>query len=247
MAARKDFHPRCQVCTHDDRMTIDLALARGATVPVIVTKFPALSKDSLYRHYHRHIPQATLQRLKVKSLAGIIGKNLNVAELTDTENQSILAQIVALKSSLLGAISAAERADAGALFSSLCGRLTKLLEVEARILGQISTGSTTTITNYIASENFVAVRSALIAALHPYPDATKAVARALLALEAPKQIEVIDVTPILIADGEPSPAPDIAGTREGAPPPLAQATGEIVSAPHDLPVREVPAPLGGGK
>jgi hypothetical protein len=249
MATKKavGFHPRCQVCVHDARMTIDMAMARGCPVPELMKKFPKLSKSSLYRHFHRHIPGPVLDRLKVKSLGSIVGKSLNVAELTDSENQSLLSQVVALKSSLMGAIGAAERNDAGALFSSLAGRLTKLIEVEARILGQIQTGSVTTINNYLASTEYIALRSAMIEALRPYPQAAVAVARKLLALEAPKQIaDVIDVTAINIADGEPaeletrpidsaSPsAPAIEGIEQ---------EGEIVSLHHDQPTCSTPGPV----
>ena len=59
----------------------------------------------------------------------------------------------------------------------------------------------------------------------------------------PKQIEEVinaEVKQIEIADD--ASAPDIeAGIREAVPPPLAQAAGEIVPAPHDSSVREVPA------
>ena len=256
MAARaKGFNGQCQVCRHDDCATINLALARGATVPVIRTKWPALSPDALYRHHRKHIPGPVLERLKIKSLGSILGKSLNVAELTDSENQSLLSQIVALKSSLLGALSEAERADAGQLYSSLAGRLTKLIEVEARILGQIQTGSTTTINNYLASGEYVALRSAMIEALRPYPQAAIAVARRLLALEAPKadiidvesnlagdaQLDVVEKPSSIIATLVTSPASEEAGGREAVPLlQLAQAA-EVVLAPHDLSVRDVPA------
>ena len=139
-----------------------------------------------------HITGPVLDRLRVKSLAGIVGKNINLAELTASENQSILAQIVALKASLLGAIQAAEMANTPTVFSSLIGRWTDLIALEARILGQVTTGSTTTVTNYIQSDNFILIRALLMTELRPYPDLARRISRGLLAIESKPVVEVVD-------------------------------------------------------
>jgi hypothetical protein len=190
-AKTKSPSTACRVCNHVDVGTINLALARGAAVPIIAAKFKGLSTHSLYRHFHRHISGPVLDRLRVKSLAGIVGKNINLAELTASENQAILAQIVALKASLLAGVQAAELANAQMVMSSLVGRVTDLLALEARLLGQITTGSQTTIHNYVASDNFVLVRSLLMTKLRPYPALAREISQALLQIEAPK--DFVDV------------------------------------------------------
>jgi hypothetical protein len=183
----------CKVCTHADVGVINVALARGAAAPTIAAKFPTLSVHSLYRHLKNHLAGPVLDRLRVKSLATIVGKNLTLSEIVANENQTLLAQIIALKSSLLTSIQAAEVAGAGTLVSSLVGRLTDLLTLESRILGQVTTGSTTIVNNYIASESFIRCRAAIVSALRPYPDAALAVSRALLQIESqPTDVDVVD-------------------------------------------------------
>src|SRR5258708_4117862 len=161
-AKTKDFSSACTVCNHADCGTINLALARGLAIPIIAAKFKGLSTHSLYRHRASHISAPVLDRLRVRSLAGIVGKNISLATLTATQNQSILPEIVALKAALLAGIQAAERADANMVLSAYVGRLTKLLELEARILQMVQTGSTTTITNYVQSDSFVLIRAMLM-------------------------------------------------------------------------------------
>jgi hypothetical protein len=181
----------CKVCTHADVGVINVALARGAAAPTIAAKFPTLSVHSLYRHLKNHLAGPVLDRLRVKSLATIVGKNLTLSEIVANENQTLLAQIIALKSSLLTSIQAAEIAGSGPLVSSLVGRLTDLLALECRILNLVTTGSTTIVNNYIASESFIRCRAAIVSALRPYPDAALAVSRALLQIES-QPADVID-------------------------------------------------------
>lgn len=241
MAKAKTKNPstKCQVCNHADCGVINLALAQGAAVPLIAARFKGLSTFSLYRHFHNHISAPVLDRLRVRALAGIVGKNISLAELTSAENQSILSQVVVLKASLMGAIQAAERANAGTLMSSLVGRLTDLLALETRILGMVQTGSQTTVHNYIASDNFIQVRAALIAALRPFPDAARAVSRALLQIESPK--DIVDVESTQIADATVVPALEI-GTSEADSLPLASATDAEVPPQNLSSAREVSTP-----
>lgn len=195
---KKLFNSRCTVCVHADCLVINLALARGASIPLIAGKFKGLSTHALRRHLHAHLAGPVLDRLRVRSLASIVGKNLSLSEIIAESNQTLLARITALEASLLGAIAAAEQKDAGALVSSLTGRLTDLMALEARITSQISTGSMTVVNNYLSSDSFVKLRSTLLSALRPFPAAAKAVSAALLAIESP---DVVDVEVKLIEQG----------------------------------------------
>ncbi len=48
--------PKCSICYHPDRQTIDQALVSGETLRDIAQRF-AVSRDALYRH-KAHIPTA---------------------------------------------------------------------------------------------------------------------------------------------------------------------------------------------
>lgn len=186
----------CKVCKHESVGTINVALARGAAAAMIAAKF-GISRDSVYRHFHRHLSGPVLDRLRVRSLTTIVGKNLSLPEIVANENQTLLAQIIALKASILTSVQAAEIAGEGRLVSSLIGRLTKLLELESRILGQVTTGSVTINNNYLSSESFVRARTAIVSALRPFPQAAVAVSRALLQIET----DVVDVESTDIESG----------------------------------------------
>lgn len=204
MVVKTLFSPRCTICVHDDCAIMNLALVKGAPVDAIAKRFPGCSSHALRRHYKNHLPQSVRERLAVQGLAGIVGKGISAANVVEGENALLLPQLIAIKTSLMGAIAAAEREPQGGfLMSSLVGRLTRLLALESQLLGRISSGSTTNVTNYIQSDSFIRIQSALIRALRPYPEAARAVSAALLAIESePKEIEVIDVTSTTISGTE---------------------------------------------
>jgi hypothetical protein len=61
-------------------------------------------------------------------------------------------------------------------------RLLRQIELQAKLLGELDERPTV---NILVSGEWVSIRTALLAALGPYPDARTAVAQQLLALEAP--------------------------------------------------------------
>jgi hypothetical protein len=205
MSGKTSFSPRCTVCLSDDSATINLAIARGVPVATIHNKWPSLSSASLFRHKANHLPDEILARLKVRSLAHIVGKNISPQEILNDENQSYLATIVAMKAKLLGAIQAAEVAGQGSLVSSLSGRLLDWMSLEGKILGQVSSGGTSIAVNYIASDSFIRVRSAIFQALRKHPAAMADVAAALQALP-PETGDVVDVEATIVNGTGEAPA-----------------------------------------
>jgi hypothetical protein len=87
-------------------------------------------------------------------------------------------------------------ANAPTVFSSLVGRWTDLIALEARILGQITTGSTTTITNYIESDSFILIRAMLMAKLRAHPALAREISLGLLQIESQKEIIDVEATQI---------------------------------------------------
>lgn len=176
---------QCTVCRHRERAAIDLALARKVSVDAIAKRYK-LGRDALYRHAKNHLPA----QLRAKLLAGPSIEGLDLDRLKETESQSLLANLVALRHRLFATLDTAEAAGDGNMLSRVAGQLHHNLELTGKLLGDLGVGSTT-INNVLLVPAYVEMRVALVRALQPYPEARQAVAQVLRRLEgdAAKVIE----------------------------------------------------------
>ncbi len=177
--AKTAYNSRCKICTHPDRGRLDLLLARSVSAVQIAAKVPGVSVHALHRHRARHLPQETLQRLKAQSLRALVGKNVSLAEIRDSEHETLLQTIIALRAEVQGLISQAIYDGNLTTASSLIGRLTDLLALSARIVGEVTSGQTTYNQSIVVSPEYLKLRAVLIKALLPHPAAKRDVARAL--------------------------------------------------------------------
>ncbi len=157
---------QCTVCTHKKTAAIDRALAtRSGSIRAIAGQH-GLSKESVRRHLHEHLP---------RTLA--LGHEAAESARAD----ELLTQVKAMQSKTLNLLLKAEAA--GDLRTALSGirEARGNIELLARLAGEIQEQPTVVNNYYIASN----VRAAIIQALTPYPAARYAVADAL----APLQLE----------------------------------------------------------
>lgn len=168
--------PQCGVCKHRERAPIDLALARGVSAYALAKRYK-LSTDAIYRHAKNHLPP----QLRAKLLAGP-DLEIDLDKLRDTESQSLLAHLVALRHRLFAALDVAEASGDGNMISRLSGQLHRNLELVGKLLGDLGVGSTT-INNVLVMPAYVEMRVELVKALAPYPDARQAVAQVLHTIE----------------------------------------------------------------
>ena len=151
--------PKCSICYHPDRQTIDQALVSGETLRDIAQRF-AVSRDALYRH-KAHIPTAVAKAHEADEVA---------------EADRLLATVRDLLQSAIATIDQAERA--GELRTKLAAireaRETAKLLLEVH--GELQTAPTF---NLVLAPEWVEVRTIVLQALGPYPDARLAVAGAL--------------------------------------------------------------------
>lgn len=168
--------PRCTVCAHRERAAIDVAIARGVSLNAIA-KRAGLGPDSLARHSRHHL----LPPQRAKLIAGP-DLSIDLPRLRETESQSLLLHLVSLRHRLFATLDQMEEHADGHGLATISSQLHKNLELTAKLLGDLNTGSTT-INNVLVLPEYVALRIALVDALAPFPAARQAVAAVLHRIE----------------------------------------------------------------
>ncbi|MEN6341045.1 MAG: hypothetical protein ABFC89_00635 [Methanospirillum sp.] len=155
--------PRCSICHHPDRETIDRALVSGESLRNIAEQY-SVSSTALHRH-KAHIPTAVATAHEAGEVA---------------EADRLLSTVRDLLQSAVGTITQAE--NGGDLRTKLAAireaRETAKLLLE--VYGELQTQPTF---NIIMAPEWVEVRTVVLQALGPYPDARIAVAGALERVE----------------------------------------------------------------
>lgn len=153
----------CTICSHESRAEIDSAYVAGVSYRSIAKQFRC-SESAMYRHISEHIAQAIKQSQAAKEEA----QALNVVEQLRTINEVALAIMREARS---------DKKNGMALFA--IDRVQKQLELQAKLLGDIDTPQV----NIYLSPEWQAIRTALVQALLPFPDARIAVASVLAGLD----------------------------------------------------------------
>jgi hypothetical protein len=166
------------VCGHREHAGIDLALARGVSVTAIARRYK-LGTDSLYRHSKAHLPP----QLRAQLVAGPSIEGLDLDRLKESESQSLLSNLIAIRRRLFAALDTAEEFMDGGMVTRTTSQLHANLELTAKLLGDLGIG-TTNITNVLILPQYIEMRCALVNALQPYPEAKLAVAAALRTIES---------------------------------------------------------------
>lgn len=155
----------CTVCAHPGREAIDRALVEGVAFPALVAEY-RVSKDALSRHKANHLP-ATL------------AKSQDAQEVAEADN--LLAQVQHLQARTLSILEEAETTSQHRTALSAIREARSNLELLAKLVGELDDSPQVNIT---ISAEWIQVRTVLLEALSPYPEARSAVAGELLELEA---------------------------------------------------------------
>jgi hypothetical protein len=157
----------CTCCIHPERDSIDSAIVCGDSVRTIGKRF-GVSPDAVSRHSRNHLSDAIVG---MKTQAQAEGR------------ASLVDRIEVLITNAETMFATAAEAGHGAQALAVLKELRSQLELLGKADGSLATTPTVTI-NLMASEEYIAVRSAIFAALMQYPEARAEVAGRLLALEA---------------------------------------------------------------
>jgi len=149
----------CTVCSHEDREAVDEAIVLGRTLRDIAQQH-GVSKDAVSRH-KAHVSPA-LARL--------------VAEREEAGGKSALARLEELHVRAMRVLDAAESEGKASLSLAAIRELRGLVEVLARITGELDERSTVQVLNLSTSAEWISLRSVVLEALTDFPEARAAVA-----------------------------------------------------------------------
>ena len=139
---------------------------------------------AIHRHGKAHLSPA----MRAAILVGMREQTpIDLARLQVTESEGLLASLVTQRARLQShAELAMEMGDPSAATSAERAIMSNL-ELTGKLLGQITQRTHTTSTSILISADYLALRSAIITALRPFPEASRAVGAALHQLETPSR------------------------------------------------------------
>jgi hypothetical protein len=150
---------RCTVCDHSEREAIDRALAGGEALTAIAAEF-RVSQDALGRHKAGHLAAAIQEAARADE---------------EARSLDLLGEVKRLYRRAVGILDAAGKEPRTALGAIREAR--ESLALLGKLLGQLEDRP---VINILLSPQWVEVRTLLLAALAPYPEARAAAAQALL-------------------------------------------------------------------
>ena len=157
--------PTCTVCRHADRHAVDRELLASVPFRNIAARF-GLSTGALQRHHREHLASDLVRAKDAEDLANA---------------DALLQEVRRLHQHAAGILADAEANGDGRLALSAIREARTTLELLAKLLGEIDSAPKVSIS---MTNDWAAVRGALLEALAPYPDARQAAAARLAGLGA---------------------------------------------------------------
>jgi hypothetical protein len=155
----------CTICQHPQREEIDKLLAPSdANFAAISRDFAGISEDALKRHKESHIPEELL-------------KSTNIQEIANADSlKQQLKDIREKAYSLLDKAEAAGNTKAYGPPSAYLKEIREQIKLMAELEGRLASQPQITIINH---PEWVELRTLIVTALDPYPQAKQAVIDAL--------------------------------------------------------------------
>jgi hypothetical protein len=176
---------RCTICKHSRRSQLEIGLVHHVPMRVLAARF-GVSQHALHRHRHNHLsPQMAAAILAAQKPSAVDLEALQVSE-----SEGLLSQLVAQRARLqtyadqcleLGDVGGATRAERS---------ITANLELVGKLLGQLIQRHEVRSTSILVSPDYLRLRSVLVNALRPFPEAAQTVGRALHELEARAAVDI---------------------------------------------------------
>lgn len=189
---------RCSICQHPRRSLIDLALITRTPATAIAARF-GVTSSALYWHRKHHLSPTQAAAL----LTALKPSEIDLEALERSESQGLLGELVEQRAKLrqfsemaaeLGNINAAVSAEKG---------ITAALELTSKLLGMLVTRHELRSTSLLISADYIEMRSAILAALRPFPEASRAVAAALAKIEVRAADEITKAGKPLLLEAQP--------------------------------------------
>jgi len=154
---------RCTVCNHPEREGIDKALVAGDSSNCSLASLFGVSEAAIRRHKAAH-------------LSTVLVKAQEAADMARADD--LLGQVRDLQGRAIKLLEGAEAA--GDRRTALMGirEARGCLELQGRLVGELREQQTT-VNVLVASQEWLTLRTAILRALEPYPEARLALAQAL--------------------------------------------------------------------
>jgi hypothetical protein len=151
----------CTVCNHPNRDAIDEALVAGEPSRQLAARYGSLSRPAIQRHGENHLPARLVMAHAAEEVA---------------QADTLLEQVRDLQQQALAILDKAE--EAGELRTALSAirEARGNLELLAKLLGELDERP---VVNLNLSPEWLELRTAIVLALEPHPDALSDVLRAL--------------------------------------------------------------------
>jgi hypothetical protein len=146
----------------------------------------------------------------------------DLENLREVESEGVLQHLVAVRGRLYGLMDVAEQQNDYRAAATIGERIVKTLEVTAKLLGDLRTGSISVTQNVLVLPEFHALRTTIMQALRQHPEARASVAAALKQLESP------DVPKQETEDEREAAADEIAKGREVTRRSRAKRQGQVI-------------------
>jgi hypothetical protein len=152
---------KCTVCGHDFSHEINVALVQSGSSNRRIAAQYGLSERAIRSHRAEHIPELLLQASRAREVANA---------------DDLLAKIEGLYSEAMAVLEAGKGGDDQRLVLLAIDRAGKQLETLAEMRGALSRQP---VLNVHLSPEWLELRTVIVGALEPHPDARGAVLRAL--------------------------------------------------------------------
>jgi transposase-like protein len=189
---------RSPIAHRVDRAEIERDLAIGIPIRRLAAKY-GLDKSTLHRWRKRLPPQ-----LRAAMLAQSLRPGVDLEKLRVTESEGLLVHLAAQRAKLLLMQDAAASAEQYQVASAIAAQVHRNLEIVGKYLGEFAQHHVSTSVSVLISAEYLELRSTLLRALQPFPEARAAVVDAIHRLET--KVAKQTSPPVL----EALPAPEVA-------------------------------------
>jgi hypothetical protein len=184
------------IARHEARAQIERDLALGVPLRRMAKKY-GIGKDALCRHRKKLPPQ-----LRAAMLGQALRPEMDLDQLRTTEAEGLLAQLSVQRARLLLWQDSAAAAEQFTVATAISGQIHRNLELVGKYLGEFAQHHVVSNVSVLVSPAYLELRSALLSALAPFPEARAAVAATLHKVEseaargmAPTTIEAAALPP----------------------------------------------------
>jgi hypothetical protein len=155
---------RCTVCDHETRTSIETALISGAPLRDIAGRH-GVSKSALERHKADHLPAGLAKAREAEEAA---------------RADDLLSEVRGLQARTLAILESAEASGEHRTALAAIAEARRNLELLGKLAGELDERP---VVNVLVSAEWIVIRTVLLEALSPYPQAGTAVAERLVELE----------------------------------------------------------------